>query len=241
MNRTDIAGISRALRADMRLKTIYEIICNYGDTEAAVWLENGKQKTRTFSEYARLTRNFAAALRGMVGADPGAYVGLSMDTCKEWIPTFWGIIQAGYNVILLDMSLSDEMISYLLAQAGAKALVTTKPRVLAAGVKYVDARALADAPEAPADFAPEYGDQVALCTSGTTGTSRVFVYHGRAIVEQVLSSELLHNACPRMLAAEHRRALAFLPFHHVFGFMANVMWVPFLGYANIYLENRTRR
>ena len=28
MSRTDIAAISSALRADMRLKTIYEIICN---------------------------------------------------------------------------------------------------------------------------------------------------------------------------------------------------------------------
>ena len=76
MNRTDIAGISRTLRADMRLKTIYEIICNYGDTEAAVWLENGQQKTRTFTEYARLTRSFAAALRGegIVGRDAAVVV-----------------------------------------------------------------------------------------------------------------------------------------------------------------------
>ena len=170
-----------------------------------------------------MTRNYAAALRGMVGAETGAYVGLSMDTGKDWFPTFWGIIQAGYNAILIDISLGDDMVGYLLAQAGAKALVTTKPRVLADGVKLVDAKLLANAPEAPADFAPEYGDQVGLCTSGTTGTSRIFVYHGRAIVEQVLSSELLHKAQKRILAVEHRRALAFLPFHHVFGFMANVI------------------
>jgi 8-amino-7-oxononanoate synthase/acyl carrier protein len=239
MNRTDITAISTALRADMRLKTIYEIICNYGDTEAAVWLEDGQEKTCTYRDYARVTRNWAAALRGMVGAEAGAYVGLSMDTGRDWFSAFWGIIQAGYNVILLDIALGDDLVNHQLAQAGAKALVTTKPRELAGNVKWVDAKALFSAPEAPADFAPAYGDQVGLCTSGTTGTSRIFVYNGRAIAEQVLSAQLIHNECPRMLSAEHRRALAFLPFHHVFGFMANMMWVPFLGYANIYLENRT--
>ncbi len=239
MNRIDVNAISTTLRADKRLKTLYEIMCAHGDTEAAVWLENGRERTLSYTEYAHMTRNCAAALRAAVGAEPGAYVAISMDTSKEWFPVFWGVIQAGYNAVLVDFSLADEMVNYLLAQAGAKALVTTKPRELIPGVRWVDARELANAPEAPADFTPEYGDQVCLCTSGTTGTSRIFVYHGHAVVEQVLSSEILHKANSRMLSADHRRALAFLPYHHVFGFMANMMWVHFLGYANIYMENRT--
>ena len=239
MAQHDIVRLSSTLRADMRLKTLYDLICGYGDEEAAVWLENGKEQTLTFSDYARITRNYAAAIHASVGAEPGAYVAISMDTCKEWFPAFWGTIQAGYNAILVDISLSDDMTNYLLRQSGAKAIITTKERALENGVRWISVQSLIDAPEAPAGFSSEFGDQVALCTSGTTGTSRIFVYNGKAVVEQVLSSELLYNANKRIVADDHRRALAFLPYHHVFGFMANLMWINFIGYANIYLANRT--
>ncbi|MEA4997814.1 MAG: aminotransferase class I/II-fold pyridoxal phosphate-dependent enzyme [Candidatus Limiplasma sp.] len=239
MNLLDIGAISRTLRADMRLETLYHIICNYGDTEAAVWLENGQEKSYTFQDYARMTRNYAAAIRKQLGAAPGAYVAISLDTCKEWFPVFWGVIQAGYNALLVDAALSDDMVAYLLGQSGAKGIIAAKTRALPEGVTPIMLTSLMAAPDAPADFVAVYGDQVGLCTSGTTGTSRIFVYHGHAVVEQVLSSEILHRAQKRIIGAEHRRALAFLPFHHVFGFMANVMWVHFLGYANIYMENRT--
>jgi 8-amino-7-oxononanoate synthase/acyl carrier protein len=235
----DIERISAVLRQDMRLETLYNIICAYGDEEAAVWLENGEERSWTFDDYARMTRNTAYAIRTAVAAEPGAYVAISMDTCKEWFLVFWGVIQAGYNAVLVDLSLSAEMADYLLMQSGAKAQITTKLRPLPEGVKLIGTEMLLNAPDAPANFAPLFGDQVALCTSGTTGTSRIFVYNGRAVVEQVLSSELLFHAQKRIADNAHRRALAFLPFHHVFGFMANVMWVNFMGNANIYLENRT--
>ncbi|MDD3214101.1 MAG: AMP-binding protein, partial [Eubacteriales bacterium] len=235
----DINRISRALRDDMRLVNLYGLISAYGDEEAAIWLENGEEHTLTFNDYAKMTRDYAAFLRDAVGAEEGAYVAIAMDTCKEWFPTFWGVIQAGYNALLVDASLSDEMTNYLLAQSGAKAIITPKKRVLPEGVKLIDTENLFAARRAPTDFTPVFGDQVALCTSGTTGTSRIFVYNGRAVIEQVLSSELLYKAQKRIVENEHRRSLAFLPYHHVFGFMANLMWINFLGYSNIYLPNRT--
>ncbi len=235
----DIAGHSNALRADQTLQTLYQIIIGYGNQEAAVWLENGAEKTLTFTDYERMTRNYAAELRRAVGAEKGAWVGIAMDTCKEWFPVFWGLLQAGYNALLLDASPSDEMTNYLLGQANARALVTTKARKLAGDMRLIDAKTLFTASEAPESFAPDWADSVALCTSGTTGTSRIFVYNGRAVTEQVLSSELLYQAQKRIVENEPRRALAFLPYHHVFGFMVNLMWISFLGYSNLYLENRT--
>ena len=239
MAQHDITRLSRALRADMCLKALYHSICDYGDEEAAVWLENGRECRLTFADYARITRNYAACLRSMIGTQPGAFVAISMDTCKEWFPAFWGAILAGYNTVLIDISLNDDMTNYLLRQSGAKALITTKARALENGVTFIDLKTLTDAPAVTTAPEGEYGNQVALCTSGTTGTSRIFVYNGRAVIEQVLSSELLYQANRRIVENEHRRALAFLPYHHVFGFMANLMWINFMGCSNIYLPNRT--
>ena len=95
------------------------------------------------------------------------------------------------------------------------------------------------APQAPRDFKPVFADKVALCTSGTTATSRIFVYDGHAVSQQVLSSELLYKANRQVVNDGNRRSLAFLPFHHVFGFMVCMMWVSFLGYANVFLKDRS--
>ncbi len=80
---------------------------------------------------------------------------------------------------------------------------------------------------------------MALCTSGTTGQSKVFVYDGEAIAEQVLNSKLIYEENRRIVEEANRRSLAFLPFHHVLGFMVNLLWCSFLGYATIYLKDRT--
>ena len=241
MSKHDVAAKSAALRNDMSLENLFKIICDYQDVEAAVELEKkgeeSFEKVTTYAMYEQMTRNYAAYLRQTIGAEKqGCFVAISMDTCKEWFPTFWGVIQAGYNALLVDISLSDEMVAYLLGQAGSGFLITGKPRVLE-GIRQISTQELFATPEAQ-DFVPEYGDQVALCTSGTTNTSRIFVYNGRAIAEQVLSSELIHGENRRMIDNLNRRTLAFLPFHHVLGFIVHLLWVSFIGYSNVFLKDR---
>ena len=228
------------LRADKTLKNLYDIIAGYGDTEAAVWLENGEIKSLSYADYMQMTKNYAAYLRKHIDAEPDSYVVISLDTCKEWFPVFWGIIQAGYNALLVDVNLSDEMVNFQIRQSGAKAIVTTaQRRKLDPSVRYIDANQLFAAPETEDFVSDQWGDHAALCTSGTTGTSRIFDYNGGAIVEQVLSSELLYHNLKRAVMNRSVRSFAFLPYHHVFGFITNLMWSCFLGYSNIYPANRT--
>jgi len=55
----------------------------------------------------------------------------------------------------------------------------------------------------------------------------------------VLNSKLIYEENRRIVEEANRRSLAFLPFHHVLGFMVNLLWCSFLGYATIYLKDRT--
>ena len=159
-----------------------------------MWLEDGESKSLSYADYARMTNNYAAYIRKHIDTEPDSYVVISMDTCKEWFPTFWGIIQAGYNALLVDVNLSDDMVEYLVRQSGAKAYISTVKRPLDKSILYIEAAQLFQAPDVDPIENDSWGDHVALCTSGTTGTSRIFEYDGAAIVEQVLSSEILsHN------------------------------------------------
>ena len=235
----DVKKFSDLLRANKTLKNLYDLISQYGETEAAIWLEDGAIKTLSYAEYIRQTKNYAAYLHANLDAKPDSYVAISMDTSKEWFPTFWGVIQAGFNALLIDVNQTDDMVNFLLRQSGAKAMISTVKRPLDKSVKFIDANQLFNAPETDKFEPAQWGDHAALCTSGTTGTSRIFDYNGSALVEQVLSSELLSHSLKRAVVNRSLRLFAFLPYHHVFGFIANLMWAGFLGYSNIYPANRT--
>ena len=238
-NKSPILEKCDALRKDMSLSNLFRLTCSWGDVAAALYLENGAEVAITYTQFGEKAKAFAAHLIARYGGGKKeAYAAIAMDTCPEWFPVFWGLILAGYNAVLLDFTLSDEKMDYMLSQSSAKLLVGKTRRTLPKGVAMVTLEDLKNAPAAPSGFQPVFADKIALCTSGTTATSRIFVYDGKAIANQVLSSELLYNASREIIGDGNRKSLAFLPFHHVFGFMVCLMWCSFLGYANVYLKDR---
>ena len=220
------------------MENLYRMTMEHGDATAALWLENGQERSLTYAQVDRLARRYGAYFKGRLQEVPqGSFVGIAMDTCVEWLPAFWGIMMAGYNALLLDANLTPEMTAYMLGQGGATAILCEKERALPGHIIQITKEALTACPAG--DLKPVFGDMVALCTSGTTATSRIFVYNGEAVCHQVRGSELIYRENKRIIADYPKRSLAFLPFHHVFGFMVCVLWINFLGYVNVYLKDRT--
>ncbi len=234
---TDIVARCDTLRTEMTFKKIFELTVENPERLAAHWLEGDKERSWTFGDYEHQTRNYAAYLDKALGEKKGKFVAIQVDTCKEWFPMFWGLVQAGYNPLLLNAGLSEDMTAFMLEEAGAAGVIFKGRRNLPAKFVQVDADALFAAPEVT-DFAPTWADKVALCTSGSTATSRIFVYDQAAISEQVLNSVLLHKANPRIVNNQRQRNLAFLPFHHIFGFMVCVLWCNFIGYETVFIKDR---
>ena len=235
---TDISARCETLRQDMTLQNIFNLTVENPERIAAHWLENDQEKSMTFGEYKQRASDFAVYLQKALGKqNKGRFVAIQVDTCKEWFSVFWGLLQAGYNPLLLNATLADDMTEHMLGQAGAVGVIFRGKRSLDPRYTQVDAQELFNVPQAPG-FAPEWGSMVALCTSGSTATSRIFVYDQVAICEQVLNSDLLHKANPRIVNNRMQRNLAFLPFHHIFGFMVCVMWCNFIGYETVFIKDR---
>ena len=236
---SEVLARSEKLREKMTLENLYGLITGEGDRVAARYLEGKEEKIITFAQYRERVKATAALLRGALGEkNKGKFVGIQADTCPEWFYLFWGAEAAGYNAVLMDFTLTDDMTAYILGQAGAIALITKAPRNLPGNVTQFTIKQLAAAQPAP-NFKPSFGTMVALCTSGTTDTSRVFVYNEKAVCSQVLNAEMLYRANKRIICDEPRRQLAFLPYHHIFGFMVCLQWIHFLGYETVYLQNRS--
>ena len=236
---SDVLARSARLREQMTLRNLFDLITEREDQTAARYLEKDEEKAITFGEYRQRAFACGAALLTAMGeAKKGSFIGIQSDTSPDYFSLFWGVISAGFNAVLLDFSLSDEMTDYILRQAGAVALITRAPRKLRAEVRQFTLLEMKQARFVPS-FRPDFGDKVALCTSGTTDTSRVFVYDAEAVCSQVLNAEMLYKANQRIICDEPRRQLAFLPYHHVFGFMVCLQWIHFLGYETVYLHDRS--
>lgn len=228
------------LEQSKTLETLFRLTCGHGDADAALFLENGEEKRWSYRQYEAMTRQYAACLRRAFPEE--GYIAISVDTCKEWFSLFWGVILSGHNALLIDAACADEAALRLLREADCHGIITQRRRTLPQDVRSLDFSALVgQAAAEPEDGFRDgaFGQCVALCTSGTTGQSRVFVYDGEAIAEQVLNSKLIYEENRRIVEEANRRSLAFLPFHHVLGFMVDLLWCSFLGYANIYLRDRT--
>ncbi|NLB37959.1 MAG: AMP-binding protein, partial [Clostridiales bacterium] len=240
MNATiDIAARSQQLRENKTLQGIFDITCSDPALIAAHYLEGDEEKSITFGEYRTRAMDAAAFLQRALGSENrGRFVAIQMETSIHWFTVFWGLAAAGYQALLLDASLNDEMTRHMLAQAGACGVIGKAKRDLPSDIRQVLLDDILASVSAPQGFTPAFGTQVALCSSGTTATSRIFVYDEDAICNQVLNSELLHHMNPRIISGHNERSLAFLPYHHVFGFMVNLLWSNFIGYESVFIKDR---
>ncbi len=229
---------SAALREQPTLKRLYEILFEDEQVPQALYLDReAHRQTVTWGECRKKALNAAACLREAHGS--GHWMALSLDTCPEWLTLFFAIILSGNYALLLDPNAPDQLTAYLLRQADAHVLIGAKARPELHEIRQYTAEGLYAAPPAPAFSLESYGDRVALCTSGTTQTSRIFVYGEQALCNQLLNSELLHRLNRRIIDGEHTRNLVFLPCHHIFGFLVCMLWMSFIGGENVYLRDRS--
>lgn len=235
----EILARSKNLQQNMTLENLFSIICSNPDKVAARYLEGDEEKAITYAQYKEKAMAMAQYINNILPVESeGKFIALQLDTCPDWFSVFWGIIASGHQALLLDFALNDKMTAYMLGQAGAVSIIGSKKRALPDCYTQITLDEMKAAPAAPA-FRPVFGTMVALCTSGTTSTSRIFVYNETAICNQVLNSELLYRSNKRIINDKPNRNLAFLPFHHIFGFMVCIQWIHFIGYENVYLRDRS--
>ena len=221
-------------------KNMFGLLKQHGDAAAAEILdENGNILTRSYNTYIEMTEKACGQLErsGLYG--PGDVVGLCCETCMDWPVLFWGILMSGGIPLLLNPAADGRLLQAILREAGAKAVVSANPRE---GVDTPCLR-ISDILQDGAPGTEQWADAVALCTSGTTGTSRIFLYTGQIVVNQLQSFDEAARKCDELPFVEGVpcKILAFLPFHHVFGFTIVYMIYSLTGKTIVYLRDKSVR
>lgn len=225
------------LNEDRTYKKVFELIREHGGLIASEYTDQkGKTEKESFKDMTSRARKFGGALK-KAGVKPGSFVGIKIKNSPDWPVVYWGVLASGANALLLDAKGDKDITMHLLSQAGASEIITEDEEEYE-GIKKLELKALLSSHASKA--AGEFGHMTAVCTSGTTGTSRVFVYDDEAMVSQLMNTKKIiekNHAIAYGPSRGHMKQLAFLPFHHVFGFIAVQLWYSFLGATMVYLND----
>lgn len=217
---------------------LYRTICSNGEAICCEYHKQGVVCTMTYREFAQMAEATSVRLTQAIGEKHlGCYVGLHLDNCPEWPVLFWGLLMAGYKPLLLDFRAAKETMCHLLDEAGAVALIGDDAGAAPAGMPHFTRQQLVSTNPLPTGWQPRWEKEIALCTSGTTATSKVFVYHESAFVKNLWAGWAVCDATPFLSAGDPLKLLAFVPAYHVFG-LALYCWYSAIGSVLVYLKDR---
>ncbi len=219
--------------ADPALSTVYAYAFRFANEALFEWDKNGEILSLTYGEArAKIERASAALHARLADYAPGRPVGVFLPNGVDWVVTFWAILRAGYRPLLLNTRAPKATVKGCLREAGAAYAVSDTDLD---GAKRIDPAELA---AGEGDYC-EWADEVILCTSGTTGAPRLVAFDGRAIVTQIRNSGyvLRKNRTIATFYHGHVKLLAFLPFYHIFGLSAVLLWFSCFGRTFVLLPS----
>lgn len=234
----EIVSNLKLLERESTFVNIFRVQQGYKNKVAFETLKDDKKIKVTYKEYTNLALYKARAIKKQLKNVPiGNYVALKMPNSIDWAVNFWGLLLAGYNPILLDARLSKEEVEYAIKQTNAKAICTNDNN------KYSVLSILNVTSHK--DFVikeEEVGTKIAFCTSGTTEMFKIFEYDQEAIFAQLMNSKYLIDNNFGFSQGNKKKLvknLGFLPFNHIFGFVAVFMWYTSLSGTIVFPEEAT--
>ena len=228
----------KLLQKNLTFENFFDVLCKEPEAEALVWLEKDGEHCYTYGEFRTRVLQTAARIRDAAFGRPDGWVGLCLETQVDWPVLFWALLAAGRKPLLLDPTLGDSALRHLMTQAAADALVVGRHKEGLAEYAQRTPKELTEGVFSKG-FTPDWADRIALCTSGTTSTSRVYVYDGRsACLQTIAFVEQQKRRCMTNEKFGRQRMLCFLPLNHVFGMMTNLFPGMLEGNPQVFLHDR---
>lgn len=162
-------------------------------------------------------------------------IGLNMDNRLEWIEIFWALLRIGFIPLLMNKRLPISSLEKVLKEHGASAVITddTDFCVPTFGYKkfYEDTPQKVDC--------ESWADEIIFMSSGTSEAVKLCRYNGKKICQQIYNSKQIVDTSKSIHSHVEGKLkqLTFLPFYHVFGFLACYMWFAFFARTFVFLKS----
>lgn len=219
-------------RSDKSMSALYGLM--FSERENVLFEETDGFRIRktTYGEAQAEVEMRAPHIRRLVGAPDGSKVGLYMENSPQWIVAFWAILRAGYCPLLLNTRFSAAATEDLLVRYKVAAVITDGKAFSVPSVLYSDLAGEAK------PYSGTFGEEMYVLSSGTSSV-KLCAYSGKELAEMIGNSRYVLTRNKRI--KQHYRGelklLAFLPFSHIFGFVAVYLWFGFFSRTFVKLND----
>lgn len=200
--------------------------------------EKGKPTSIKYKEYRNKAFEYASRLSQALKEVPqNGIIALKVKNSPEWPFVFWGILMCGRVPLLIDAKLPKENTEHLLEQAKAQGIITGEifsyPKYTT--VNYLSLKDI----KVNYKFAESWANEVIFCSSGTTGNVKLMVFNGKNLCHQVAAALDMPETTGDIMYPGEINILAFVPFHHIFGFVAVFLWYTFFGKNIVFIKDNS--
>lgn len=188
-----------------------------------------KSTTVTCRALPKLVDLCAANIQHRVGAGDGKRcVIIKLNNYNRWIEIFWGVVAAGYIPILLANNLNVAFVDEIYRDMPVDMIITDGD----ANKQWQRMTSDECLCKTTYDCQHVWADKVILLSSGTDGTPKMVTYTGAAMCKQIAAARALPERTTTIMYPPQcgkLTILGWLPFSHIFGFVAVLMWYSFFG------------
>ena len=216
-------NVERLSCSNKTMKDIFNISFSHPEFTLFNVVKNSQVKDITYGEIKSQSKKFANYFAKVIGGK-SRYVGLLLDNCPEWISTFYGLLMAGYIPVLLSTASTNEENLEILSQLESKVVVTNKE----INLETINPFEIDEEKEIEE---PAWENKLVIVTSGTSGKSKIYMYTGKELSNQLLEVPYLIKYSPNLLSIYKGYAKQFLilPLYHIFGFTTVFLWFSFFN------------
>lgn len=225
---------NRLLETKRTFKDIFDIQIETWKKRTIFIFEDEKNHPHkvSYAEFGSLSKKYGYALSKKINAPKGSFIALKMNNSPKWAYVFWGLLIAGYSPIMINPITLTSDTNRLLKESGAKAVINDKEEELL--VPSINVNSLELSEELNSE---SFGEKIAFCTSGTTGKSRIFVYNSENIVHQIYAAYVMPETSKTIMYQKpEARLITIVPFSHIFGFVAVLLWFTFFGRCLVFTK-----
>lgn len=234
---------------DRSLKTLFEFMFSEKDN---VLYERSKgyriEKTTYKEAYEKILLIAGSLESRLENYEKDSIVGLYMENSLEWIETFWAILAAGFRPLLMNLRMPSEMLTAVINDVGVKAVINSgneKPFNNCDNISVSDIvenlhkDSLTHEKDIETSRDYKFAEEILFMSSGTSANVKVCAYSAEELFFQITDSFNIIKKCSLMKKHYNGslKQLTFLPFYHVFGFIAVYLWFGFFSRTFVHLEN----
>ena len=161
-------------------------------------------------------------------------IGIYLDNNNVWVETYWAILRSGNTPLLLNNRLPDLLLEKAIKEVSCKYVITNSKSFSVTSIKVEEIEIDNGVLEGV-----KFGSSMLLMTSGTSNNVKVCLYEAAQLFNILKQSKEIISSNKKMKKhyQGELKVLMFLPFYHIFGFVACYLWFAFYSRTFVILKD----